>query len=55
MCGITKEVGHLREIKDVKDELRVIRKVLEDKEAVINQYRAHQRGPHRPKRMYWPA
>ncbi|CZS79658.1 unnamed protein product [Fusarium graminearum] len=38
LCNITKELDHLCEIKDIKDELKMIHKVLEDQRAVINQY-----------------
>jgi hypothetical protein len=38
LCNITKEVDHLCEIKDIKDELKMIHKVLEDQKAVIGQY-----------------
>ncbi|OBS23185.1 hypothetical protein FPOA_03740 [Fusarium poae] len=38
LCNITKEVDHLCEIKDIKDELKMIHKVLEDQKAVIDQY-----------------
>ncbi|KAF5228923.1 hypothetical protein FAUST_10722 [Fusarium austroamericanum] len=38
LCNITKEVDHLCEIKDIKDELKMIHKVLEDQKGVIHQY-----------------
>ncbi|WXC44590.1 hypothetical protein QX201_004326 [Fusarium graminearum] len=38
LCNITKEVDHLCEIKDIKDELKMIHKVLDDQKAVIHQY-----------------
>ncbi|KAI8717113.1 hypothetical protein NCS52_00785900 [Fusarium sp. LHS14.1] len=40
ICNITSEVEHLCEIKDIKDELRMIRRVFEDQRAVIDQYHA---------------
>ncbi|KAI1805357.1 hypothetical protein F4811DRAFT_552000 [Daldinia bambusicola] len=39
LCDITKEVEHLSEIKDIRDELRMIKRVLVDQKVVINQYR----------------
>ncbi|XEV04546.1 hypothetical protein FSHL1_009833 [Fusarium sambucinum] len=42
LCNITKEVHHLCEIKDIKDELKMIQKVLEDQKAVIDQYATSQ-------------
>ncbi|KAK6957082.1 hypothetical protein Daesc_002367 [Daldinia eschscholtzii] len=38
LCDITKEVEHLSEIKDIRDELRMIERVLADQKLVINQY-----------------
>ncbi|KAL2683356.1 hypothetical protein Neosp_007826 [[Neocosmospora] mangrovei] len=42
ICNITSEVEHLCEIKDIKDELRMIQRVLEDQRVVIDQYHAGQ-------------
>ncbi|KAK6355051.1 hypothetical protein TWF696_004177 [Orbilia brochopaga] len=42
MCDITQEVENIREIKDIKDELRMIQRVLEDQETVLTQYTAVQ-------------
>ncbi|CAG9989564.1 unnamed protein product [Clonostachys byssicola] len=38
ICDITSEMQHLCEIKDVKDELRMIQRVLDDQWDVIDQY-----------------
>ncbi|KAK4201369.1 hypothetical protein QBC40DRAFT_306018 [Triangularia verruculosa] len=38
MCDITQEIEHLREIKNIRDELKIIERVLEDQMAVITQY-----------------
>uniref|UniRef100_A0A8H7N886 Uncharacterized protein n=1 Tax=Bionectria ochroleuca TaxID=29856 RepID=A0A8H7N886_BIOOC len=40
ICDITSEMQHLCEIKDVKDELRMIQRVLDDQWDVIDQYHA---------------
>ncbi|KAI1473225.1 uncharacterized protein F4812DRAFT_412023 [Daldinia caldariorum] len=40
LCDITKEVEHLSEIKDIRDELRMIERVLVDQKVLINQYRS---------------
>ncbi|KAF3902530.1 hypothetical protein ABW21_db0204974 [Orbilia brochopaga] len=42
MCDISEEVENLREIKDIKDELRMVQRVLEDQKTVIAQYSAAQ-------------
>ncbi|VUC35618.1 unnamed protein product [Clonostachys rosea] len=42
ICDITSEMQHLCEIKDVKDELRMIQRVLDDQWDVIDQYHAAQ-------------
>ena len=39
MCDISKEIKHLREIKDIRDELKMIKCVLEDQLAVTTHYR----------------
>ena len=38
MCDISQEIDHLREIKDIRDELKMIERVLEDQLAVITQF-----------------
>ncbi|KAH9996182.1 hypothetical protein F4779DRAFT_623090 [Xylariaceae sp. FL0662B] len=38
ICDITKEVEHLYEIKDIRDELRMIQGVLEDQKTVLEKY-----------------
>ncbi|KAI2784400.1 hypothetical protein F4815DRAFT_441468 [Daldinia loculata] len=38
MCSISKEVEHLSEIKDIRDELRMIERVLVDQRNVITQF-----------------
>ncbi|KAK0616732.1 hypothetical protein B0T14DRAFT_523713 [Immersiella caudata] len=38
MCDIGQEIDHLREIKDIRDELKMIERVLEDQLAVLTQY-----------------
>ncbi|KAI1381286.1 hypothetical protein F4677DRAFT_121139 [Hypoxylon crocopeplum] len=40
ICDITEEVKHLEEIKDIRDELRMIQRVLEDQRAVLEKYRS---------------
>jgi hypothetical protein len=42
MCDITEEVSHLNKIKDIRDELKMIRRVLIDQQTVLSQYRANQ-------------
>ncbi|RSL57767.1 hypothetical protein CEP54_008159 [Fusarium duplospermum] len=42
MCDIFQEVGYIREIKDIKDELKMIERVLEDQKTVVGQYEATQ-------------
>ena len=42
MCDITQEVAHLNEIKDIRDELKMIKRVLMDQQTVIAQYHANQ-------------
>ncbi|EEU38401.1 uncharacterized protein NECHADRAFT_34651 [Fusarium vanettenii 77-13-4] len=44
MCDIGKEVGYIREIKDIQDELRMIERVLEDQRTVVDQYEAGRRN-----------
>lgn len=43
ICNITHEVEQLREIKDIKDELRMIQRVLDDQRIVIDKYHDGQR------------
>lgn len=43
ICNITNEVEQLREIKDIKDELRMIKRVLDDQRIVIDKYHDGQR------------
>lgn len=43
ICNITHEVEQLREIKDIKDELRMIKRVLDDQRIVIDKYHDGQR------------
>lgn len=38
MCNIVREVEHLREIKDILDELKMIERVLTDQQTVVQQY-----------------
>lgn len=38
MCDISQEIDHLREIKDIRDELKMIERVLEDQLTVITQF-----------------
>lgn len=38
ICDITKEVRHLREIKDIRDELRMIQRVIEDQQTVLKKF-----------------
>lgn len=40
ICDITREIEHLREIKDIRDELKMIERVLVDQRTVLTQYRA---------------
>ncbi|KZL78682.1 ankyrin repeat protein, partial [Colletotrichum tofieldiae] len=44
MCDIGAEIMHLREVKDIKDELRMIERVFSDQRLVINRYRAIKEG-----------
>ncbi|KAG5800693.1 hypothetical protein H9Q69_000252 [Fusarium xylarioides] len=45
ICDISNEVEHLCEIKDIKDELSMIQRVLESQLTVIGQYFAAQKQP----------
>ncbi|KAK3316816.1 hypothetical protein B0H66DRAFT_306043 [Apodospora peruviana] len=38
MCDITKEIEHLREVKDIRDELKMIERVFDDQLFVLEQY-----------------
>ncbi|KAI2602644.1 hypothetical protein GGR54DRAFT_491359 [Hypoxylon sp. NC1633] len=40
ICDITEEVKHLEEIKDIRDELRMVGRVLEDQKTVLRKYQA---------------
>lgn len=40
MCSIVNEVDHLREVKDILDELKMIERVLLDQQTVVLQYQA---------------
>lgn len=38
ICDISHEIKHLEEIKDIRDELRMIQRVLEDQQVVLEKY-----------------
>ncbi|XXG97478.1 hypothetical protein Hte_003780 [Hypoxylon texense] len=38
ICDITEEIKHLQEIKDIRDELKMIQRVMEDQETVLKKF-----------------
>jgi len=44
ICDITNEIIHLGEAKDIRDELKMIERVLQDQATVVARYRASRNG-----------
>jgi hypothetical protein len=51
MCDIIKEVEHLREIKDIRDELNIIERVFTDQATVVTQFSAARRQLFKPEEL----
>lgn len=43
-CDITEEVEHLREVKDIRDELKIIHRVFADQAGVVSKYVAQMKS-----------